>query len=256
MAAAHLAAAVDRPLVLGHVAAPRLTVHPAPVGAGVLQVATPRSTGGDVDAARLRGLRLLHTVACELPVDAGVAVRTGDPTRELGALVREHDPAAVVLGIEDRGSATRPRWRSVARPGRCPTLLVPPDGILGPGPVLAVHDGTARGARGVLHAAGAAVALGRALVVTRNLRGAEPAPPDAAAVRELRALAADAMRLTEAEVRCVVTHGTPAAELRALADDLAAAFVVVGPPRRFVPGPAPSRRGGPPVLVTPGRRPG
>lgn len=259
-----LAAALDRPLVLGHVAPTTVTVHPAPVGAAVLHHAVPHTTDAELDEARLRGLRLLHAVAAELPVDATVAVRTGGATHGLVNLVRERTPAVVVLGtdpIDPRGRAFRPRWQSVARAGGCPALLVGPDAAFGDGPVLAAYDGRRRGERAVLLAARYAALLGRPLVVARAFApSAEPPAAGSPALDDLLTTAGAAAAIAgvrtghEPPVRCVAAHGPPAIELPVLAHEEDACLVVVGAPRRLRR-PAARRAGSTAAILRSGGRP-
>lgn len=189
------------------------------------------------DAARRRG------------VECNSIVREGHPAQQIAAAARQFQVDRIILGTRGRGRLGKMLLGSVAeqvlRSVNLPVITVGPEAHL---PVLSSDD-----ERVVLHATtlretsrpSAALACQLAAELKAKLVLLHVLPPaeemmhegeisdfDAAAARELRALATDTAGGCNLSIETIVHHGNPSIEILAEAADRRASLIVLGATHR------------------------
>ena len=189
------------------------------------------------DGARQRG------------IECSAIVREGHPGQQIAAAARQFQADRIILGTRSRGRLGKMLLGSVAeqvlRSVNLPVITVGPEAHL---PVQSGDD-----ERVVLHATtlretsrpSAALACQLAAELKAKLVLLHVLPPveemihegevsdfDAAAVRELRALASDTASVSNLQIDTIVMHGNPSIEILAEAADCKARLIVLGATHR------------------------
>jgi nucleotide-binding universal stress UspA family protein len=166
-AAAWLAGELDASVVLVHV------FDEWAIGAPATRELRARSVTMDdlVLDARRDANTLLHDMAGGLgDVEHTIELVEDHPVEGVLRAVRDHDPSVLVTGTAARGGFDRVLFGSVASElaakSPCPVAAVPAGVKLrGPGPVLAVYDGSDHNVATAHHGAALATGMGRKLLV-------------------------------------------------------------------------------------------
>lgn len=188
-------------------------------------------------------------VARQRGIDCSAIVREGNPAQQIAASARQFQADRIILGTRSRGRLGKMLLGSVAeqvlRSVILPVITVGPEAHL---PVDSGYD-----ERVVLHATtlretsrpSAALACQLAAELKAKLVLLHILPPaeemihegeisdfDAAAVRELRALASDTASGCNLQIETIVLHGNPSIEILAEAADRGARLIVLGATHR------------------------
>jgi nucleotide-binding universal stress UspA family protein len=215
--AAALAAGLDVPLVLAHIArVPAANATPATAGAPFGH-ALPYDADDLEDRAREEGLRLLDTVAAELPTGASLELRSGDPAHGLERVIDELDAQLLAVGAHGRSALARAvrgtLWCRLSASVPCPVSITGPEAVApGDGPVIVGYDGSDHAARALSVGRRLAARLGRDLLPIQVVERGSGAPLESVAkVRDL-----------------VVLQGDPAGQILAAAREERAVAVLTG----------------------------
>jgi nucleotide-binding universal stress UspA family protein len=202
------------------------------------------------DAVKEAGERLLESVgrALDLGLSSAQRVDVGEPSLVLADIAAEEQAELVVVGTRARGKLASAILGSVSSElishAPCPVLVVPPGAQVRSGTIVcAVDDSSAarhaaRAARSLGEGLGAELVLAHAVPTT--LPPGTPAAPRAAdrwAIDEQEVAEEFLARLVVEEgldgnVERRVVFGSQADAIRALADEVNAALIVVGTRRR------------------------
>ena len=233
-AAAHLAgelaARLDVPLILAHVAQPPASAAAAPPAMGGAAVAqlTIRYLAELEERARRGARTLLDDVSRTLAVHPENEVLAGDPVAGLGRLADDRDASLLVVGAHVRGALRRAvrgaAWPRLATEDHCPVVVVPEPAVVSTtGPVVAGFDGSEQSERAVVVGAWLAAALGERLLVVSVVHDDDDPVLDAAATERLRRAASAAV-----DARTIVLHGEPHEQIAHVAEEEAASLIVTG----------------------------